>query len=102
MVRFEILLPLYYNDGGLIEPEKFLATDDELVVRFGGATNYNVTVQGSWVYQSVRYSDQLRRIVVDTEETVENREFMREFKETLKDRFDQEKIHITAQEIEVI
>jgi hypothetical protein len=28
MIRFEILLPLFYNDGRLIEPEKFVATDD--------------------------------------------------------------------------
>src|SRR5438128_7946026 len=31
MVRFEILLPLYYHDGRQLEPEKFAATDDELV-----------------------------------------------------------------------
>ena len=31
MIRFEILLPLFYNDGRPVEREKFLQTDDELV-----------------------------------------------------------------------
>ncbi len=31
MLRFEILLPLYYNDGRQIEQEKFTQTDEELV-----------------------------------------------------------------------
>jgi hypothetical protein len=34
MIRFEILLPLFYNDGRPFEPEKFLATDDEIVQVF--------------------------------------------------------------------
>ena len=36
--RFEILLPLNYNDGRLIEREKFLLTQRELVRKFGATT----------------------------------------------------------------
>ena len=36
--RYEILLPLNYNDGSLIEPEKFDETAEELCERFGGET----------------------------------------------------------------
>jgi hypothetical protein len=56
MIRYEILLPLFYNDGHPIEADKFLATDDELVVAFGSK------------YQSTVYSDQLIRIRVDVDE----------------------------------
>lgn len=38
MIRFEMLLPLFYNDGRPIEAEKFLATDDELVSTFGSSS----------------------------------------------------------------
>jgi hypothetical protein len=38
MIRFEILLPLFYNNGRPIEPEKFLATDDEIVQAFGATS----------------------------------------------------------------
>jgi|GEM_PF-3444015 len=42
MIRFEILLPLFYNDGRPIEPEKFLATDDEIVQAFGATSTDQV------------------------------------------------------------
>ena len=45
MVRFELLLPLYYNDGRTIEKEKFLHTDEELVVQCG-ATSTDSVVSG--------------------------------------------------------
>jgi hypothetical protein len=51
MIRFEILLPLFYNDGRPIEREKFLQTDDELVQRFGASSTDTVTVRGRWLYQ---------------------------------------------------
>ena len=62
MIRFEILLPLFYNDGRPIEPEKFLATDDEIVQAFGATSTDQVTVRGKWKYQSIVYSDQLIRV----------------------------------------
>jgi len=50
MIRFEILLPLFYDDGRPIEPEKFLATDDEIVQVFGATSADQVTVHGKWKY----------------------------------------------------
>jgi hypothetical protein len=59
MVRFELLFPLYYNDGRLIEKEKFLQTDEELVGQFGATSTDSVVVSGRWVYQSTLYEDKL-------------------------------------------
>jgi hypothetical protein len=56
MIRFEVLLPLFYNDGRAIEPEKFVATDDELVGHFGDTATDTVVVHGKWIYQSTLYS----------------------------------------------
>jgi hypothetical protein len=47
MIRFEILLPLFYNDGRAIEPEKYLNTDDDLVDTFGATSTDQVTVRDS-------------------------------------------------------
>lgn len=55
MIRFEILLPLFYNDGRVIEREKFIATDDELVGHFGATSTDTVVVRGHWMYQSVTW-----------------------------------------------
>ena len=102
MIRFEILLPLFYNDGRPIEPEQFLATDDELVALFSATSTDTVVVRGQWKYQSTKYSDQLIRVRVDVEDKPENWEAMRRVKETLKKRFEQLDIWITAHRIEII
>jgi hypothetical protein len=59
MIRFEIRLPLFSNDGRSIEPEKFVQTDDELVRRFGAVSTDSVTVRGLWMYQGTLDHDQL-------------------------------------------
>ena len=64
MIRYEILLPLYYSDGRRIEPEKFLGTDEELVGAFGATSTDSVTVSGRWMYRSTLYEDRLVRVRV--------------------------------------
>lgn len=102
MRRFEILLPLYYNDGGRIEEEKFVRTDQEFVAKFGATSTDTIVVRGRWKYQSTLYEDKLIRIRIDAEDTPENIAFFRKYKEILKARFDQKDIRITAQQIDVI
>ena len=102
MIRFEILLPLFYNDGRPIEPEKFRGTDDDLVDTFGATSTDQVTVRGQWKYQTAVYSDQLVRVRVDVEDTAENWVIMRQTKETLKTRFGQVDIWITAHRIDIV
>jgi hypothetical protein len=102
MIRFEILLPLFYNDGRPIEPEKFTATNDELIGYFDATSTDTVIVHGKWMYQSTLYSDQLMRVRLDVEDIPENWETIRLFKETLKARFEQKDIWITAHRIEIV
>lgn len=52
MIRFEILLPLYYNDGRSVEREKFIETDDEIVRIFGATSTDTVVVRGRWLYKA--------------------------------------------------
>src|SRR5262245_3263501 len=99
--RYEILLPLTYNDGTTIEPEKFDRTAEELSDRFGGVTEDTIRVTGTWKYGGTRYREQLFRLRVDTEDPTAA-DFFRAIKPTLKDRFQQIDIWITAYEIEII
>jgi hypothetical protein len=102
MIRFEILLPLFYNDGRSIEHEKYLQTDDDLVQRFGASSTDTVVVRGRWLYQSTLYHDQLLRVRVDVEDTPENWQAMRDLKDVLKSRFEQADIWITAHRIDLV
>ncbi len=102
MIRFEILLPLFYNDGRPIEREKFVEPDDQLVQQFGATSTDTVAVRGQWMYETTKYSDQLVRIRLDLDDTPENWQAVRDAKETLKQRFDQLDIWITAHRVDVI
>ncbi|MFO0970700.1 MAG: hypothetical protein U0793_34605 [Gemmataceae bacterium] len=102
MIRFEILLPLFHNDGRRIEEEQFVVTDTELTAEFGAISIDSVTVRGRWTYKGVIYSDELMRIRIDLDDVPENWDAMRRMKTVLKDRFEQEDIWITAHRIEVI
>lgn len=99
--RFEILLPLTYNDGTFIEREKITQTTDELIEHFGGITQDLLRATGTWTYGGVRYRDELLRIRIDSDDADAVR-FLRSSKQVLKKRFQQIDIWITAHEIQII
>src|SRR5262249_34646973 len=86
--RFEILLPLNYNDGSEIEAEKFDQTAEELSERFGGVTQDTVRITGTWKYGGTRYRDTLLRMRVDTDDPAA-RSFLEAGKSLWKERFRQ-------------
>jgi len=99
--RFEILLPLNYNDGAEIEAVKFDETADELSERFSAVTQDTVRVTGTWKYGGMRYRDTLLRMRVDTADR-DATEFFKSKKEAWKARFRQLDIWITAHTIDII
>ncbi len=100
--RYEILLPLLYNDGSRIEKEKFLITNEELIERFGATTTDSTRIVGRWIYQNQLYEDKLIRITIDVPELTDSNAFFRQYKETLKERFKQIDVWISSYTIEII
>jgi hypothetical protein len=92
---------LNYNDGALIEPEKYDQTAEELCDRFGGVTQDTVRITGTWKYGGTRYRDELLRMRIDTNDPSANA-FLQARKDIWKARFQQIDIWITAYEIEII
>jgi len=100
--RYEILVPLLFNDGQPV-PEPLLArTFSELRERFGAASWETQTVRGAWENQGALYEDNLTRFFVDVADQPEHRAFFQEFKERLKIRFGQLDIWITSHPLDVI
>ena len=97
--RFELLLPTKYNDGTAIELEKFNQTARELTDRLSGLTQDLVHAQG--IFGGNIYYDKLLRLRIDSVDP-DATTFMKSFKKTLKQRFQQLDIWITAHEIEII
>jgi hypothetical protein len=99
--RYEIVLPSLFNDGTPVPPEAHLATWRELLERFGGATLEPQILRGGWIHQGQRYEEPNLRLFADVEDTPENVAFFKEFKETLKRRFQQIDIWIISYEIQI-
>jgi hypothetical protein len=100
--RYEILLPIRYNDGSSVEPEKFFQAQEELVGAFGALTTSPELLRGVWMNEGQRFEDEHLRLVIDVEATHENRAFFSEFKKRLKASFRQIDIWIVSYEIEVV
>jgi hypothetical protein len=98
--RFEILLPLRYNDGRPVPRELLSDTAFEIQNRFGGASWELQVIEGIWLHQGAQYRDKLNRVFVDVEDTPENRRFFTELKTRLKARFEQLDIWLTVHPIE--
>jgi hypothetical protein len=100
--RYEILLPLRYNDGRRIENQKFRQTNLELLAEFSGTTADRVIAIGAWKYRGTIHEDELVRLLVDVPSVVQADDFFRDYKETLKARFEQIDIWISSHEIEIL
>ena len=59
--RYEVYLPLEYNDGTPIEPEKFLAVQQEFLERFSGLTQVakEFPLRGIWRQEERTYFDNI-------------------------------------------
>ena len=99
---YEILVPLLFNDGSPIPENLLAATFADLRERFGAASWETQVVQGSWDSGETTFRDNLTRFFVDVPDLPENRAFFKEFKETLKHRFQQLDIWVTSHPIDVI
>ena len=99
--RFEILLPLRYNDGSPV-PDDFIADAlVELRPKFGAVSSETQRIEGQWQHAGQVYRDELVRVFVDVADTSQNREFFLEFREQIRSRFQQVSIWMTSHPIDI-
>jgi hypothetical protein len=100
--RYEMLLPLRFNDGTPIPPALVAATVRELKDRFGAASAETQTIRGLWERADGTDADDLKRVFIDVPDTADNREFFRAFKRRLAERFRQDDVWMTTHPVEVV
>jgi hypothetical protein len=100
--RFELLLPLRFNDGQPVPDEVIGDALFELRERFGSVSSETQTIRGIWQHEGTVYRDELVRVFVDTPDLPESREFFIAFKERLKVQFKQIDIWMTTYLVEVL
>ncbi len=99
--RFEILLPLQFNDGREIPPDWLAEAVLEIVEHFDAASYETQKVEGHWRHQGILYRDNLVKIVVDTTDEEANREWMREYKARWKEKLEQLELWLVSYTIDV-
>jgi hypothetical protein len=99
--RFEVLLPLQFNDGGEVPSEWLTDAVFEVVDHFGAASYEHQRVEGHWQHAGVLYRDNLVKVVVDVPDSATNRKCMRDFKSRWKERLKQIELWMVSYRIEV-
>jgi hypothetical protein len=99
--RFEVLLPLQFNDGRDV-PAEWLAEAVLEIVDYSGAASYETQkVEGHWRHGGVLYRDDLVRIIVDMPDSTKNRRWMKDFKDRWRERLEQVELWMVSYRIEV-
>lgn len=99
--RFEVLLPLQFNDGRDVPSEWLAEAVLEIVGYFGAASYETQKVEGHWRHSGVLYRDNLVRVVVDVPDSAKNRQWMRTFKRRWKIRLEQLELWMVSYSVEV-
>ena len=93
--RFEILLPLRFNDGQAVPDDLIAELILEVRTQFGAVSTETQKIVGQWMHAGETYRDELIRIFVDAPDEPESRQFFVEYKERLKSRLKQIDIWMT-------
>ena len=100
--RYEILLPLQFNDGRPVPESLIWETIEQLEQRFGAVSWETQVIRGVWLTEGVVFRDNNTRLCLDVEDTPGQREFFVGLKERLKSKFQQLDIWITSHVVDVI
>ena len=100
--RFELLLPLRFNDGTAVPDELLAEALTELEERFGAVSCESQHTRGQWRHEGQTCRDDLVRLYVDVPDAAEHRLFLADFKERAKAKFGQIDLWMTTYLIEVI
>jgi hypothetical protein len=99
--RYEVLLPLQFNDGRDVPAESRAEAVLEIADHFGAASYETQKVEGHWRHGGVAYRDNLVRLVVDVPDTAKNRKWMKGFKASWRTRLEQVELWMVSYRIEI-
>jgi hypothetical protein len=96
MRKYEIHLPLSYEDGKPIERAKIKRACDELVASFG---SFAVPRRRAWKYDGVKYIEIMKIEILTAEDKIPTK-LLKDFRKRLKESFRQTDILITTHRIQ--
>ena len=102
MREFEIYVPLHYNDGSPVEPEKLSRLRQRLFDYFGGLTDTRQQNSGAWKVGNVVFHDEVVIYRVLAVKQHPARQFLMRLKDELEEELRQEEVLIVERKVEVL
>src|SRR5437773_3329567 len=99
--RYEVLLPVRFNDGQDVPEELLGQAVNEIVEQFSAVTFHKQAVEGQWRHDETLFRDDLALLVVDIPDTAKNRTWMKAFKARWKSRLQQLEIWMVSYPINI-
>jgi hypothetical protein len=93
---------LRFNDSQPIPDALIAETLLELRRQFGAVSSETQIIRGQWEFEGQTYRDDHLRVFVDVADSSENRQFFLQFKDRLKQRFQQIDIWMTSHPVDVL
>jgi len=100
--EYDIILPLYYNDGSPIELNKYSDLAEQLVGQFDGATLYPHPGEGYRQNGAGLTNDKTVTFRVLSGNTRKAKSFLTKLKDRIKKDFRQEEVLIIQRDVETV
>src|SRR5438270_8309525 len=100
--EYDVYIPLTYNDGTPVDPDKIADLKKRLRDRFGGLTFFPQRTEGLWKVGSVSFRDEIVICRILTEEVRQSRDYFLRLKEEMREAFRQEEVLIVERKVEVL
>ena len=99
MLEYELYLPLHYNDGRPIDPEKLKNLKKRLVDEFGGLTHFRQENEGLWKIGDHTFRDRVEIVRVLASDEVSAQKYFAQLKSDLTRDWNQQDFLIVSRAV---
>ena len=102
MLEYELYLPLHYNDGRPIAPEKLKNLKRRLVDEFGGLTHFRQENEGLWKIGEHTFRDRVEIVRVLASDEVSAQRYFAQLKSDLTREWGQQDFLIVSRQVTAV
>ena len=102
MREYDLYVPLHYNDGRPIEPERLAGLKRRLVEEFGGLTHFPQENEGLWRVGAYTFRDKIVILRVLAGDSSQADQFFIGLKEDMKREWAQEDVLIVTRTVSAV
>jgi hypothetical protein len=102
MLEYELYVPLHYNDGRRIDPDKLRALKKRLVDQFGGLTHFQQENEGLWKIGEHTFRDRVEILRVLVNDETAARKYFTQLKADLTREWEQQDFLIVTRQVSTL